>query len=228
MAMMIVKSHLLIAILVLLASLLAHELGHMLMAQRLGLHVEEIIITPLGGMASIEDLSSRPLDEVRVAAAGPLTNIVIAGIALLFSAQLASIIVFINLGLGFGNLLPIFPLDGGRILRGLFSASSNPVDAINCTGKVSKYLCIVLILLGFKYGFTWFAIALIIYSVYSYKRELLSQIFSTGVSPSISLDKMIGLSYRFLLKKDTPSAADHDQSLENFGGSLEEYFDDKK
>ena len=138
---------------VLLGSLLVHEISHSFAAQALGLRVKEIVITPLGGMASIEGLSRHPLNEAKVAAAGPLANLTIAGLCAFIDHDIANLVMIINLGIGLGNLIPIFPLDGGRILRGFFSAATNPVDATNCVGKISNYLCLVLIFFGFKYGF---------------------------------------------------------------------------
>lgn len=218
----------------LLIALLCHEIGHALMAQRLGLRVKEIVITPLGGMASIEGLSARPIDEAKVAAAGPAVNLLIAAICLFFDSPTATLILWINLGLGIGNLLPIFPLDGGRILRGLFSAATTPVDAIYAVGKISKYLCIVLILLGFQYKLVWFALALGVYSVFSYKKELMMQILGTGINPSRSLSETVKQTYHYLRNGSTTVSSspkqpgNHDDSLEEFGGSLEEYFENKK
>jgi len=228
---MIANPDLSAAIMVLLVSLLVHELGHSFAAQALGLRVKEIVITPLGGMASIEGLSHHPLNEAKVAAAGPLTNLVIAGLCALIDHEIAYLVMIINLGIGLGNLIPIFPLDGGRILRGIFSAATNPVDAANCIGKISNYLCLVLILLGFKYGFLLYAIAISIYCFFSHKKELLSQVFATGTPPSLGFDEMMKRTFAFFVRgnpSQSEPTVDHDESLENFGGSLEEYFEDKQ
>ncbi|MDP6963967.1 MAG: M50 family metallopeptidase, partial [Planctomycetota bacterium] len=99
-ALVINSPNLLIPLIMLMVFLLAHELGHGIIAQRLGLNVTHIIITPLGGMASIEDLSQRPLDEVKVALAGPLVNLVLAAACLLLPKSMQTIAVLINLGLG--------------------------------------------------------------------------------------------------------------------------------
>ena len=182
-------------------------------------------------MASIEELSHHPLSEAKVAAAGPLTNLVIAGLCALIDHEMAYLVMIINLGIGLGNLIPIFPLDGGRILRGIFSAATNPVDAANCIGKISNYLCLVLILFGFKYGFLLYAIAISIYCFFSHKKELLSQVFATGTPPSLGFDEMMKRTFAFFVRGNPSQSeppVDHDESLENFGGSLEEYFEDKQ
>jgi|TARA_B110000438_G_C15788820_1_gene639682 Zn-dependent protease len=228
---MIANPDLSAAIMVLLASLLVHELGHSFAAQALGLRVKEIVITPLGGMASIEGLSRQPLNEAKVAASGPLANLVIAGLCALIDHEMAYLVMIINLGIGLGNLIPIFPLDGGRILRGIFSAATNPVDAANGIGKISNYLCLVLILFGFKYGFLLYAIAISLYCFFSHKKELLSQVFATGTPPSLGFDEIMKRTFTFFVHgnpSQPKQPADHDESLENFGGSLEEYFEDKQ
>jgi len=219
------------AIVVLLGSLLVHEISHSSAAQALGLRVKDIVITPLGGMANIEGLAQHPINEAKVAAAGPLANLTIAGLCAFIDHDIANLVMIINLGIGLGNLIPIFPLDGGRILRGIFSTATNPVDATNCVGKISNYLCLVLILLGFKYGFLLYAIAISIYCFFSHKRELLSQVFATGMPPSLGFDEMLKKTFAFFVRGNTSQPkqpTDHDESLENFGGSLEEYFEDKQ
>jgi len=107
------------------ASVLAHELSHAILARRFGLRVREITLFIFGGAATLEGDASRPRDEALIAAAGPLTSLAIGGLLLgigLFvrQQQLAAIIGwlgFINLTLGAFNLIPGFPMDGGRILR---------------------------------------------------------------------------------------------------------------
>jgi len=208
-------------------SLFAHEFGHALAAQKLGLEVKEIVITPLGGLASISGLTARPVDEAKIAFAGPAVNLLIAAIAMLIPSALSSTVVFINLALGLGNLLPIFPLDGGRIIRGCFAAATNPVNAIFAAGKISKFVCLFFILLGIKLPILLVSIILGAYSVFSYKRELLAQILLTGESPTLSVGEVIKLTLRFFVTpRQKPESMD--DSLENFGGSLEEFFGNEK
>ncbi|HIA37903.1 MAG TPA: hypothetical protein EYN86_00045 [Planctomycetes bacterium] len=238
-AMVLMAAKSTVPIIILLFSLLLHEIGHSLMAQALGLRVKEIVITPLGGMASIEGLSNRPIDEAKVAACGPLINLVIAGICALIDSDLAYLVMLINLGLGLGNLFPVFPLDGGRIIRGFFSAATNPVDAINSVGKISNYLCLVLLLFGYRFDFLILALAISVYCVVVQKKELFIQVLANGRSPSLSLSQTISKTFRFFRDGDryhTPPPPDpHSKesneasgSLEDFGGSLEEYFENKK
>jgi Zn-dependent protease/CBS domain-containing protein len=106
-------------------SVLAHELSHAVVAGRLGLRVKEITLFVFGGAASLEGEPKRPRDEALIAVAGPLTSLAV-GAALLgidvFLSQpqlLAAVgtLAFLNLTLGLFNLIPGFPMDGGRILH---------------------------------------------------------------------------------------------------------------
>jgi Zn-dependent protease len=114
-----------------LASLLAHELGHALVARRAGLRVRGITLWLLGGVAQLEDEPASPRDELRVALVGPVVSLALAvgfglAAALLSVAGGPAVAVAVtawlavgNLALALFNLLPAAPLDGGRVLRGL-------------------------------------------------------------------------------------------------------------
>jgi Zn-dependent protease len=128
--------------LLLFLSVALHELGHSVVAQRRGLTVREILLLPIGGIAALDGKPSRPRDELWIALAGPATNFVIAavvGVATLglysvgwFDAAsvramaptgstLLTLLIAGNVSLGLFNLLPIFPMDGGRVLRALLA-----------------------------------------------------------------------------------------------------------
>jgi Zn-dependent protease len=107
------------------SSVLAHELSHSLVARRFGLRVRDITLFIFGGATALEDEARRPRDEALMAAAGPLTSLAI-GAALLgldlvidndYVAAVVGWLGFINITLGIFNLIPGFPMDGGRILR---------------------------------------------------------------------------------------------------------------
>jgi Zn-dependent protease/CBS domain-containing protein len=113
-----------VAAILFFASVVAHELSHAVLARRFGMQVRGITLFIFGGATELEGDPRRPRDEALMAAAGPATSIVI-GVALLgigFVApqpvgELIARLGFINVALGVFNLLPGFPLDGGRILR---------------------------------------------------------------------------------------------------------------
>jgi Zn-dependent protease/CBS domain-containing protein len=138
------------------ASVLAHELSHALVARRFGIQVRDITLFIFGGAASLEGDTRRPRDEALIAAAGPLSSLVIgAGLwaigVVILQPQMAALIGwlgFINVFLGAFNLLPAFPMDGGRILRALlwrirgdeFAATRNAA----AVGRAFGYLLIAL------------------------------------------------------------------------------------
>jgi stage IV sporulation protein FB len=105
-----------------------HEFGHCLQIKRYGIRVRDIVLFPIGGMARAESLPENPRHEIVVAISGPAVNFVIAGV-LFAGLLLAGIpphadgylvsLAWVNLGLGLFNLIPAFPMDGGRILRGV-------------------------------------------------------------------------------------------------------------
>lgn len=111
------------------ASLLAHELGHALVARRAGIETAEITLWMFGGVAKITAEPSTPRDEARIAAAGPAVSLLSSalGVALALAlgavgapagiVTLAWLVGVSNATLGVFNLLPGFPLDGGRLLR---------------------------------------------------------------------------------------------------------------
>lgn len=109
------------------ASVLAHELSHALVARRFGIQVRDITLFIFGGAASLEGDTHSPRQEALIAVAGPLCSVVLGlalfGLGLLWHQEqvvaLVGWLAFINLTLGIFNLIPGYPMDGGRILRAL-------------------------------------------------------------------------------------------------------------
>ena len=146
---------------VLLASLLAHELSHAVVARRAGIKVSGVTLWMLGGIASLGSEAKTPKTEFRVAVSGPVTSLtlaaVFAGVAAgLHALGVAPIVVGvawwlsgINLLLGLFNLLPGAPLDGGRILRAyLWRRHGDPVRAAVGAARAGRILGFTLIGLG--------------------------------------------------------------------------------
>jgi stage IV sporulation protein FB len=115
-----------VEVLTLFVIVVIHELGHVAIARELGWTVTDIQLLPFGGVATIEDaVAADPLDEIVVALAGPFLNIVMMAISLLFwwtnvwTAEWTRFFVTSNMLIAAFNMLPIWPLDGGRIVQAL-------------------------------------------------------------------------------------------------------------
>jgi Zn-dependent protease/CBS domain-containing protein len=157
---------------IMLGCVLAHELGHALIANRSGLRAKFIILLPIGGITQMDD-SQPPVDtnlaswkrEIRIALAGPLTNLlmaVVAGAILLalvpqaslwtwpfvHSSNLLRSLVWVNLYLAGFNLLPAYPMDGGRVLRALFSRHMEPIHATRRAVSIGQAFATLFILVG--------------------------------------------------------------------------------
>src|ERR687897_3144793 len=147
---------------------LLHEYGHSLVAQRLGIEIGDITLLPIGGIARLKSLPEKPWDEVKIAIAGPLVNVVLAPFffagALVIGADLSSpvdiirvssfgqilaYLGFINVALVVFNLIPAFPMDGGRVLRGLLATRLGPVRATDISSTIGQGFAILFILFGF-------------------------------------------------------------------------------
>lgn len=162
------------ATLLLFVSVLAHELAHSLVAKSQGIQVTSITLFLLGGVASIEKEPSTPGNEAVMAVVGPLTSVAIGatswGLALIIPApeQLTAVLYYLgiaNVSLAVFNLLPGFPLDGGRVLRALlwwrnrdFSRATRQATVV---GQVFGFIFIGLgaveILAGGGLGGIWLA-----------------------------------------------------------------------
>jgi len=150
-----------------------HEFGHALMAKRYGIKTKDIILLPICGLARLERLPDRPIHELLVAIAGPMVNLFLAmtiAISLFFMpavststiAELSNgqvslvsfpfILVAFNLAMVVFNLFPIFPMDGGRILRSLLAMKFRPNQATTWASYIGQFFSIVIVLLGFWLG----------------------------------------------------------------------------
>lgn len=149
-------------IVLLFAMVVIHELAHSITAKRSGIEVKRIILFPLGGASIIdlEDVDS--MTSFRIALAGPLTSLVLgfaSGLIAVFAAGTAfgmffQFLFILNMLLGVFNLLPAFPLDGGRVLKSYLERKSDPLSATKRAVNVS-YVVVVLFILGSAGYFTW-------------------------------------------------------------------------
>lgn len=148
---------------------LLHELGHALSALRYGIHTHDITLLPIGGVARLERIPEKPLQELIVAAAGPAVNVFIALIialillitggfpadfdpALIQDKDLLLNLLIVNISLVIFNLIPAFPMDGGRMLRALMSLRIRRDKATAYAALLGQLLAIGFMVLGFFYN----------------------------------------------------------------------------
>ena len=126
-----------------------HELAHALVARRFGVPTREILLLPIGGIASIEHMPERPGQELAIAIVGPLVNLALAGILWLAPGDFAWQLARINLGLALFNLIPAFPMDGGRALRAVLALWLRRDRATEIAGRLGMIVAIGFAALGF-------------------------------------------------------------------------------
>lgn len=165
----------------LFTSIALHELGHSFVAIRKGCRVREITLLFIGGAAQMEDIPSRPRDEFQMAIAGPLVSIALGGVCWglgtlmvflrpipwsfpFWSGGAVNIVQFLglmNFVLAGFNLLPSFPMDGGRVLRALLTRKYGRLRATFIASRLGQVTAIVLGLFGFlSTPKQWFLVAI--------------------------------------------------------------------
>jgi stage IV sporulation protein FB len=157
-------SSLLFVVLLFLCVLL-HEFGHIFTARGFGVRTPDVILLPIGGVARLERIPEKPSEEFLIAIAGPAVNVVIAlllmavGGANLSAGHLSSTLeasnvsmvdrlAAVNLFLALFNLIPAFPMDGGRVLRALLASRLGYVRATEIAAMIGQGVALVLGFLG--------------------------------------------------------------------------------
>lgn len=159
-----------------------HELAHSVVARHYDIKVRKIVLYPIGGVSEIEEIPENPRIEWRMAIAGPLTSFVIGGVLLALS-QIMSIaltgattaltftttgnlvldLAVLNLILGAFNLIPAFPMDGGRIFRALLAERLKFSDATKYAAFIGRLFGIVMAIVGIFYNLWLIIIGIFIY-----------------------------------------------------------------
>jgi Zn-dependent protease/CBS domain-containing protein len=189
------------AIVALFLCVLLHEFGHSLVAQRLGLEIESITLLPIGGVSNLESLPEKPSEEVKITLAGPLVNVVLApvffGVGLLLGAEprmptdlfegIGSVgqfffyLGYLNVVLAVFNLIPAFPLDGGRVLRGALATRLGALRATEIASRVGQLFALAFFLIGlFGGNFLLALIAVFVFFGASGEERLVRQREQTG------------------------------------------------
>lgn len=137
-------------------SVFVHEMAHSLTARNFGVNIEEITLWIFGGVSNMDEIPHEPSLEIKISVIGPLMSLILGGLFYavgLFSPFSSLVFIFKYLGIinvflaGF-NLLPAFPMDGGRILRALLSRNRTYVSATKKSAEIGKGFAIFLAILG--------------------------------------------------------------------------------
>lgn len=157
----------LVLTLLLFACVTLHELGHALTARRFGIRTRDIVLLPIGGVSSLERMPEDPRQEILVALAGPAVNLAIAALLWLvlgiqavphqegiawFQGDLLQSLLVLNLVLAIFNLLPAFPMDGGRVLRAALALWMDRTRATRTAATIGQLLALWLGFIGLLYN----------------------------------------------------------------------------
>ena len=160
---------------VIFASVVLHELGHALVARRAGVPAKGIILLPIGGVTILDESQATPESDstwkrdIKIALAGPLVNLAIAGAAalallalvrdfplttkpLVDPGNLLRSAVWLNVYLGLFNLLPAYPMDGGRVLRAFFTRQMDPIRATQRAVRIGHVFAILFMMVGMLFA----------------------------------------------------------------------------
>lgn len=145
-----------------------HELGHALAAKKYGIRTQDIILLPIGGVARLEKMPNQPIQELWVALAGPAVNVVIAALLAVYlwitntlipdnqltmtTAAFIERIMGINIFLVLFNMIPAFPMDGGRVLRALLATRLAYIKATKVSANLGQGIALLFGVIGLFYN----------------------------------------------------------------------------
>jgi Zn-dependent protease len=191
-----------------------HELGHALAARAYGIGTRDITLLPIGGVARLERLPRQPRQELAIALAGPVVNVVIA--AAIFAglwlgggvlhplAPTSSLVesflvrlMWTNVALVIFNLLPAFPMDGGRVLRAALASRLPYAQATRAAARIGRVVAALLGIVGLFGNWTLLLIAMFIYFAGRGEEQMASQPVApppvTGYDPQIQIIRVNGI-----------------------------------
>ena len=166
---------------------LMHEYGHALMARRFGVETQDIIITPIGGLARLQGMPKRPVEELLITIAGPIVNLVIAilvGVFLFITGGsvfpspevtgfklFVPLLMWMNLILFLFNLIPAFPMDGGRILRSTLAFFIPHLEATLAAGILGQVCALLFAAVGLYSG-TYSLVLIGVFIIFAARYEM--------------------------------------------------------
>lgn len=209
---------------IIFGSVVLHELGHALVARGSGIPAKSIILLPIGGITILDEAHAiaDPLNawkrDIRIAVAGPLVNLGIAGAAamilpavipgfslmarpLMHSNALLRSIVWANVYLGLFNLLPAYPMDGGRALRAVFSRRLDMVQATQRAVRIGHVFSILFMMVGILIG-NWWLVMIGLFLFFGAQLEERSAMFQS-VLQSVRLEEVMLTDFATLSPADT-------------------------
>ena len=155
-------------ILAIFGCVVLHELGHALAAKRYGIRTKDIILLPIGGVARLEKMPTQPIQELWVALAGPAVNVVIAALLavclgiiniltpgnqiMMATAAFVERIIGVNIFLILFNMVPAFPMDGGRVLRALLATRLAYARATQISASLAQAIALLFGIIGLFYN----------------------------------------------------------------------------
>jgi Zn-dependent protease/predicted transcriptional regulator len=205
-------------------SVILHELGHALVARRGGIPAKAIILLPIGGVTLLDESQAIPdpaktwKRDIRVAIAGPLVNLFIAGGSallvlalaphfplwtkpLVHSSNLVRSLVWGNVYLGLFNLLPAYPMDGGRVLRALYSRQMDPVRATQRAVRIGHVFAVLMMMVGMLVS-NWWLVMIGVFIYFGAQLEERSAVFQS-VLQSVRLEEVMLTDFATLSPADT-------------------------
>ena len=194
----------LVFMLLLFACVVAHEFGHIFMARRFGVATPTVTLLPIGGVAQLERIPEKPWEEFLVAVAGPAVNVAIAAVlVLVFGASLDTAnltgmdkssvgmldrLAVVNVFLVLFNVIPAFPMDGGRVLRAALASRLGYVRATEIAATIGQFVAFVLGFLGLFGNPLLIFIAIFVYLAAASEAQLVAvRAMSRGVPVSAAM-----------------------------------------
>jgi Zn-dependent protease/CBS domain-containing protein len=198
------------------ACVVLHELSHALAARRFGIQTREITLLPIGGVARLERMPEKPIQELVVAIAGPITSLAIAAALFALSAVLGGAtalpeqrvvggpfvakLMWINVTLAIFNLLPAFPMDGGRVLRAALALRLDRDRATEIAARIGQGMALLFGVIGVF--FNPFLVLIAVFIWFGAKSEASLEQLKSGLS-GLTVRQAMVTDFRVLQPQDS-------------------------